>query len=152
MTNQSPVCDLCCEAGGEVLFRHPQLRVVLVDDRLYPGFCRVIWHTHVREMTDLGPAERELFMRFVWAVEQAVRTVLRPDKLNLACLGNLTPHLHWHVIARHSDDAHFPQPVWGQQQRAADAAILAARSRLLPQLREAVSAQCAAIKNDIDMV
>jgi diadenosine tetraphosphate (Ap4A) HIT family hydrolase len=40
--------------------------------------------------------------------------------MNLASLGNVTPHLHWHVIPRFADDSHFPQPVWGAAQRPAE--------------------------------
>ena len=138
-------CDLCDDAGGEILFAHPQLRVVLVDDALYPAFCRVVWREHMREMTDLAPLDRSLCMQVVCRVEQALRDVFAPHKINLASLGNLTPHLHWHLIARFEADAHFPQPVWGQQQRTPDAAWLAAQRALLPQLRIAIAAQCATL-------
>jgi diadenosine tetraphosphate (Ap4A) HIT family hydrolase len=40
--------------------------------------------------------------------------------MNLASLGNQTPHLHWHLIPRFTDDSHFPQPVWGPRQRDAE--------------------------------
>jgi diadenosine tetraphosphate (Ap4A) HIT family hydrolase len=46
-----------------------------------------------------------------------MREHLRPEKINLASLGNQVPHLHWHVIARFSDDAHFPGPIWASPQR-----------------------------------
>ena len=36
---------------------------------------------------------------------------------NLASLGNLVPHLHWHVIPRFASDSHYPQPIWGTRQR-----------------------------------
>ena len=52
-------------------------------------------------------------MRVVCAVERAQREALAPDKVNLASLGNVVAHLHWHVIPRWRDDRHFPQPVWG---------------------------------------
>ena len=41
-----------------------------------------------------------------------MRQVLNPTKINLASLGNMTPHLHWHVIPRFADDVNFPNPVW----------------------------------------
>src|SRR3978361_1329509 len=107
-------CELCDEAGGEILFRSEQLRVVLIDDAAYPGFCRVIWNAHVKEMTDLAVTERSALMKAVCQVETAQREVLRPDKINLACLGNMVPHLHWHLIPRFTDDAHFPNPIWAQ--------------------------------------
>jgi diadenosine tetraphosphate (Ap4A) HIT family hydrolase len=37
-----------------------QFRVVLVDDANYPGFCRVIWRDHVKEITDLNELDRML--------------------------------------------------------------------------------------------
>ena len=94
--------------------------VVLVDgdDGLaFPGFCRVIWRAHVREMTDLPMAERRHLMSLVFAVEAAVRLLVAPDKINLASLGNAVPHLHWHVIPRWHDDSHFPAPIWASSAR-----------------------------------
>lgn len=110
-------CELCDNDGGEVIFRNDFLRVVLVDDADYPGFCRVICNAHIVEMTDLAIQQRSALMATVCKVEQAIREVLQPDKINLASLGNMTPHLHWHVIPRFALDKHFPQPIWGVAQR-----------------------------------
>jgi diadenosine tetraphosphate (Ap4A) HIT family hydrolase len=52
-------------------------------------------------------------------VEAALREIMAPDKINLASLGNVVPHLHWHVIPRYRDDKHFPEPIWGQARRDA---------------------------------
>jgi diadenosine tetraphosphate (Ap4A) HIT family hydrolase len=134
-------CPLCEADGGEVLVRDELLRVVLVDDADYPGFVRVIANAHVREMTDLAPGDRQWILDAVFAVEEALRAVMMPDKINLASLGNQVPHLHWHVIPRFADDAHFPQTVWGARQREPAAAVLAARRACLPALRAAVTAR-----------
>ena len=112
-----PVCELCAQVGGSLVWQDASCRVVLVEDEDYPGFCRVIWLQHVKEMTDLSSSEREHFMATVFAVEAAVREVMHPDKINLASLGNMTPHLHWHIIPRFKQDKHFPQPIWGMRQR-----------------------------------
>ena len=106
-------CELCNHTGGEILWQDSQCRVVLVDDPDYPGFCRVIWNAHVKEMSDLTAQERIHVMSVVFAVEQMLRQCLTPEKINLASLGNVVPHLHWHVIPRYRDDRHFPNPVWG---------------------------------------
>jgi diadenosine tetraphosphate (Ap4A) HIT family hydrolase len=129
-------CELCDLARGDVLYKADGLRVILVDDAAYPGFCRVIWNAHVAEMTDLAPEQRASLMEAVWQVEQAVRQVMRPHKVNLASLGNMVPHLHWHIIPRYQDDAHFPSPVWAQAARdTAGAASVQERVALLPALR-----------------
>ena len=131
-------CELCRDHGGELLFDSGRYRVVLIDDAAYPGFCRVIWNAHVKEMTDLADADRALLMAAVWAVEAAQREVLRPEKINLASLGNMTPHVHWHVIPRYVDDVQFPSPVWAEARRVADQTLVAARRALLPALRQAI--------------
>lgn len=110
-------CELCAVPGGTVLWESEKLRIVRVDDPDYPGFCRVIWHEHVREMSDLEPVDRQTVMKTVMVVETVVRALFQPDKINLASLGNMTPHVHWHIIPRWTDDRHFPQPVWATPQR-----------------------------------
>jgi diadenosine tetraphosphate (Ap4A) HIT family hydrolase len=108
-------CELCAADGGTVLWRDELCRVVRPPVPGYPGFLRVIVNRHVREMTDL--AERERLMRVVFACEAALRQAYNPDKVNLASLGNVVPHVHWHVIARFVDDAHFPDAVWAAARR-----------------------------------
>ncbi|RCS58727.1 HIT family protein [Parvibium lacunae] len=108
-------CPLCSQPGGELIWQNSQLRVVRVVDSFaqdHPAFTRVIWQAHVKEMTDLCPAEREQLMAVVWVVEQVQREVLQPTKVNVASFGNVVPHLHWHIIPRYEGDAHWPNPVW----------------------------------------
>ena len=111
-------CPLCDTPGGDLLWQDDLCRIVRVTDTPdYPGFCRVILNRHVAEMTDLPPAERARLMMTVMKVEQVLRDLLRPDKINLAALGNVVPHVHWHVIPRFFDDPHFPNPIWGVRLR-----------------------------------
>jgi diadenosine tetraphosphate (Ap4A) HIT family hydrolase len=114
-------CELCASTGGELLWQDAFCRIVLVDDPDYPGFCRVIWHEHIKEMSDLSTVQQNRLMRAVFAAEAALRDTLKPDKINLASLGNVVPHLHWHVIPRFKDDKHFPNPIWGIAQRDGNA-------------------------------
>jgi diadenosine tetraphosphate (Ap4A) HIT family hydrolase len=116
-------CELCTASGGEIIWQNDLCRVVLVNDTEHPGFCRVVWNAHVKEMTDLDEIERLQLLRVVLAVEAGLRQLLGPDKINLASLGNMTPHLHWHVIPRFRDDPHYPNAVWGQKRRATPRAL-----------------------------
>jgi diadenosine tetraphosphate (Ap4A) HIT family hydrolase len=119
-----------------VLWRDAQLRVVSVDDPDYPGFLRVVWNAHVREMSDLDAAQRARLMHAVLLAEQALRAHLAPDKINLASLGNVVPHLHWHVVPRYHGDAHYPQPIWGTRQREPEPALLARQHDALAQVQQ----------------
>ncbi len=115
------ICELCERVGGELLWQGERCRVVYVEEPGYPGFCRVIWEAHVKERTDLSPDDRMHLMEVVFAVEAVLREQLDPEKVNLATLGNVVPHIHWHVIPRYTDDPHFPQPIWAQARRPLDA-------------------------------
>ena len=109
-------CDLC-ERPIQPLWQDVFCRVVLLNDVDYPAYCRVELIAHVKEMTDLQPTERTRVMNIVFAVETAMREMFNPTKINLASLGNKTPHVHWHVIPRFENDKHFPSSHWGEALR-----------------------------------
>lgn len=133
-------CELCDTPGGELLWQDDACRVVRVgggEGEAFPGFCRVIWKAHVREMSDLAAAERRHLLGVVSAVEVAVRRVAGPDKINLASLGNAVPHLHWHVIPRWRDDSHFPAPIWAAAVRRVPDRVQPANAALMAALATA---------------
>ena len=132
-TMKSENCELCVSPGGEVLWDNGFARVVLVGDPDHPGFCRVILKAHAREMTDLPEADRARLMGIVYAVEGLLRELLTPAKINLASLGNVVPHLHWHVIPRFADDPHFPNSIWSAKVRDDARALPAGFNRMLRQ-------------------
>jgi len=111
------VCALCAENGGALVWRGERLRVIRAQEAGFPAFYRVVWNAHVAEFSDLTAADRVHCMEAVTLVEQALRQHLAPTKVNIAALGNMVPHLHWHVIARFDWDSHFPAPVWAAAQR-----------------------------------
>ena len=114
-------CELCASPGGDLLWDDGCCRVVRVTGAAgaaFPGFCRVIWNRHVAELSDLAAPEAKHVMDVVLATERTLRRTVQPYKVNLASLGNLVPHLHWHVIPRWKDDSHFPAPIWAAPVRA----------------------------------
>jgi len=131
-------CELCTQEGGTLVLRADKLRVIRAEDADHPAFYRVVWNNHVSEWTDLASADRALMMHVVETIERTLREHLAPSKINLASLGNVVPHLHWHVIARFDWDARWPAPVWAPLQRA----VPHAASRLpmtLPELDRQVA-------------
>jgi diadenosine tetraphosphate (Ap4A) HIT family hydrolase len=133
-------CVLGSEEGGTLIWRGDDCRVVLVNDPDLPGFCRVIWNRHVSEMSKLNYGERDLLMHLVFAVEGAVRSVMHPNKINLAALGNQVPHIHWHVIPRFEDDAFFPGSAWSNRLRDTTDTILKIRRQHALELPQAIRA------------
>ena len=131
-------CPLCAADGGVPIWRNDQLRVIRAAEAGFPAFYRVVWNEHVAEFSDLSAAERGLCMEAVAVVEQVLRERLSPTKINLAALGNMVAHLHWHVIARHDWDSHFPGSVWAPAQRPRDEAREAELARQLPEVDAAL--------------
>ena len=136
-------CPLCREDGGALIWRGARLRVIRADEAGFPAFYRVVWNAHVAEFSDLNAPERAHCMDVVAQVEQALRQYLQPTKVNIAALGNMVPHLHWHVIARYDWDSHFPAPVWAAAQRPSPAEPEAALRALLPALEVQLQSQLA---------
>ncbi|WP_341891864.1 HIT family protein [Variovorax sp. YR752] len=126
-------CPLCDTPGGRVVFEGAKLRVIHAQEEGFPAFYRVVWRDHAAEFSDLDAADRLLCMEAVVRVEQSLRDALAPTKLNIAALGNMVAHLHWHLIARFDWDSHFPGAVWAAVQRTAPVERLAAVQALLPQ-------------------
>jgi diadenosine tetraphosphate (Ap4A) HIT family hydrolase len=116
-TTSSTACQLCDEPGGTVVWAHDEWRVVRVLDIHFPAYYRLISQAHLVEFSSLTTAAREHCMRLVCAIERTLMDEIAPIKVNLAALGNIVPHLHWHVVARFTWDSHFPQPIWGLSQR-----------------------------------
>ena len=136
--NHQDNCPLCAADGGTLIWRGDKLRVIRAAEAGFPGFYRVVWNDHVAEFSDLSAQDRSLCMEAVTVVEQVLRQQLAPTKINLATLGNMVAHLHWHVIARYEWDSHFPGAVWAQAQRPRDEAREAALAQQLPQVDAAL--------------
>lgn len=131
----SEICPLCQEDGGLAVHREPLLRVVRVlDTPAHPAFYRVVLNRHVAEFSQLPVGERMRLMEVVAQVEALLLRELQPVKLNLASLGNVVPHLHWHVVARFADDAQFPAPIWANAVREREPAALAELAGRLPAM------------------
>ena len=125
-------CPLCSTVGGELIWQNDFARIIFVMENGYPIF-RVIVQKHVAELTDLASNERSQLMQLVCKVETALRASLQPDKINLASLGNMVPHLHWHIIPRWKDDQHFPAPIWAKAERSSHHAVSDAQLLQLKQ-------------------
>ena len=137
MSSHAP-CPLCTAEDERVVWRGGAFRLIRATDPMLGALYRVVWNTHVAEFSDLSALDRLSCMDAVVLTEQTLRTSLQPDKINLASLGNVVPHLHWHIIARWRWDAYWPQSAWSAAQRPADEARLTAIGARLTAVDEAL--------------
>ncbi|MGN6518365.1 MAG: HIT domain-containing protein [Dokdonella sp.] len=103
-------------------------RLLLMDDARFPWLILVPRIAGARELFDLDAVDRVSLLAELDGVGRAFEALLRPDKMNIAALGNVVPQLHVHVIARYTNDAAWPRPVWGEgQAQRYEPTMLAAR-------------------------
>lgn len=113
-------CPLCGDNLQNVIFENDCAKILFVIENNY-AILRVVAQKHVKEMTDLAEHECMALMKMVFACESVFRGLLKPDKINLASLGNCVPHVHWHVIARFKNDSHFPNSIWAKPHQMSSA-------------------------------
>ena len=93
--------------------RWPLSRVLLMNDASYPWLILVPQRPGLRDLHDLAEGDLPVMTAEIVRASRLLQDSLRPDKINVAALGNMVPQLHVHVIARFTDDAAWPKPVWG---------------------------------------
>ncbi len=110
-------CPMCTKWDDEPGLRIAELdlcRVILNRDQFFTGYTFVVTRQHVTELFHLDKTSRDAVMEEVNRVAAALYKLLRPDKINYELLGNMVPHMHWHVIPRFRDDGLWPRPVWSE--------------------------------------
>ena len=88
--------------------------VLLNRDQFFAGYCFVFTKDHVTELFHLDQALRAAVMEEVNRVASALFAIFRPAKINYELLGNMVPHMHWHIVPRFSDDPLWPRPIWSE--------------------------------------
>lgn len=92
----------------------PLCRVLLINETRYPWVILVPRQQDIREIHELTAMERQQLWQESDQLSRALMKLFKPDKLNIAALGNQVPQLHIHHIARFQTDAAWPAPVWGK--------------------------------------
>jgi diadenosine tetraphosphate (Ap4A) HIT family hydrolase len=88
--------------------------VVLNRDQYFPGYTLLFTKQHATELFHLDRAVRSGLMEEVSGVAEALFTLFQPDKINYELLGNMVPHIHWHLVPRHSGEPLWPRPIWSE--------------------------------------
>lgn len=134
-------CALCARVDGLPVWADARWQLVRTEDTPdHPAFWRLVLRRHAAELSELTPEELHGGMDLLVRLERVVRLHLQPAKVNVASLGNLVPHVHWHLIARFHHDRQFPAPVWAPPAREADPAWLQRLRDRLPALDRDIAA------------
>ena len=99
----------CIEVG-----RFDLCRLLIMNDSQFPWFILVPEKPGLQEIYQLDKADRALLIEESSALADALATLYRADKMNIAAIGNLVPQLHIHHIVRYRTDKAWPAPIWGK--------------------------------------
>jgi diadenosine tetraphosphate (Ap4A) HIT family hydrolase len=102
-----------CHVVGELELS----RVLLMNDLRFPWLILVPRIAGLRELVELARDQQHALLDEINRVAHVLHAITRPDKMNIATLGNVVSQFHVHVIARHIADAAWPKPVWGVGER-----------------------------------
>ena len=91
----------------------PLCRCLLMRDARFPWLILVPRLAELREFHDVPSQHRTQLFDEIEQASLALESITQAHKLNVAALGNQVPQLHIHVIARQTEDAAWPGPVWG---------------------------------------
>ena len=91
-----------------------QCRVLLNRDQFFPGYTFVFTRDHVTELFHLEREVRQAVMDEVTAVAAALSSLYQPTKMNYELIGNMVPHMHWHLVPRFDSDPLWPRPIWSE--------------------------------------
>jgi len=106
---------MCTKWDNEPELRIVELEcgyVILNRDQFFPGYTFVVIKEHVTELFHLDREKRICVMEEVTAVASALYTLFKADKINYELLGNMVPHMHWHLVPRFRTDQLWPRPIW----------------------------------------
>lgn len=101
-------------ADSIVIGRFDLSLLLLSKDANYPWCILVPQREDVFEIHHLSEEEQMQLMRESCRLAEVMTSLFDAHKMNVAALGNVVRQLHIHHIARFTDDAAWPQPIWGK--------------------------------------
>ena len=110
-------CPMCSKWSDEPDMRIAEFRysyVMLNRDQFFRGYCFVLTKKHVTELFQLDLQTRSGIIEEMNTVAAALFRLLKPAKINYELLGNMVPHMHWHVVPRFTADPLWPRPIWSE--------------------------------------
>jgi diadenosine tetraphosphate (Ap4A) HIT family hydrolase len=85
----------------------------LSRNQTYRGHCQLIFDPrHVARVDQLSADEWRALAADLFKAQAAIMRTVRADHLNVESLGNVVPHVHWHIVPRYRGDPRWGSPIW----------------------------------------
>jgi diadenosine tetraphosphate (Ap4A) HIT family hydrolase len=119
MKNECPMCSRWVADADLQIVEFKHSLVILNRDQFFPGYCLLFTKNHVTELFHLGQSERSELVEEINLLAATLDAVFSPTKINYELLGNMVPHMHWHIIPRFEHDLLWPRPIWAEPHQEA---------------------------------
>ncbi|MBW4055746.1 MAG: HIT family protein [Proteobacteria bacterium] len=110
-------CPMCCRWDTDPdlrIIELPHSYVMLNRDQYFPGYTLLFTKVHATELFHLDRGVRTNLMEEITSVAQALYSIYTPAKINYELLGNMVPHIHWHIVPRFTSELLWPRPIWAE--------------------------------------
>lgn len=111
-------CQICSRWDTDADLRIAELDhsyLILNRDQFFPGYTLLFTKEHATELFHLDREVRTGLMEEVSRVAKALYDAFSPTKINYELLGNMVPHIHWHIVPRFASEPLWPRPIWSEQ-------------------------------------
>ncbi|MBC7963557.1 MAG: HIT family protein [Steroidobacteraceae bacterium] len=110
-------CPMCQRWDADADLRIVEMThsyALLNRDQFFPGYTLLLTKKHATELFHLDRLVRSELMEEVSRVAQALYRTYSPAKINYELLGNMVPHIHWHIVPRFASEPLWPRPIWAE--------------------------------------
>ena len=111
---ECPMCSRWDDDSDLRIIELPHSYVILNRDQYFPGYTLLFTKNHITELFHLNQDVRSALMEEVSLVAQALYRTYTPAKINYELLGNMVPHIHWHIVPRFASEVFWPRPIWAE--------------------------------------
>lgn len=143
MSESKNPCPLCQPVLENMIWENADWKVIRVHHEQAaqgaPAFWRLIAQEHFGELSAMPASAQNTALKILVALERCILQNLQPKKINLASLGNMVPHVHWHIVARFEWDPWWPAPIWAAATCAVDVEQVENVKNQLAQLDEKIA-------------
>lgn len=101
-----------------IIYENSKIRIEIEESEI--PWLKIFAQTNCKEMSDCDATTKRQIWLLLDMIELEMLDYFQPEKINIASFANYVPQVHWHIMARFTDDSFFPEPMWGKKQREAN--------------------------------
>ncbi len=108
-----------CNIDEKKLIKKFNYWSIFIHNQCYLGRCAVALNRHIEDLAEITLEEREELFEILKKVRDSIKKSFGANLIGYISVGNVTRHLHVHVIPRYDHEVEFEEVVfkderWGK--------------------------------------